>query len=197
MSEFTKQYTDLLTIQYHNKIKALGTIEAFAKEYEKLFNLYESFESKFSLDDAIGNQLDILGKIVGVNRYVQSGIPKYRFGFAGTLFARPFGAGSFADGTEPNYSASILDDDTLRLFAKAKVIKNFIKAKMITIETPINLQVAMDFIFENKGYIIDNRNMTYDLYISNTIELERVQLINSLGLIPLPCGCGINQIIQY
>jgi hypothetical protein len=61
-------YRSLLIIQYNDKPKAIATIEALAEV--GIMNLLPlDLYSAFDLDTAVGDQLDIIGKYVGVSRY--------------------------------------------------------------------------------------------------------------------------------
>lgn len=62
-------YADLLIIQYRNKTKARQTIKLGVDLYlgdELLFDL----SNVLDIDTAVGAQLDIIGKILGVNRQI-------------------------------------------------------------------------------------------------------------------------------
>lgn len=196
MSEFTKQYTDLLIIQYYNKQKAIGTIEAFTKEYEKIFNLYESFENAFDIDFAVGKQLDILGKLVGINRNVPLVIPKkyfsFNYGNMGDKFLIVDNDYPIKDKFEIGFTDLQLNDNDYRFLIRCKIIKNFLKAKGFT-----NIQLAIDFIFNNKGYIVDNRDMSFSLYLQSDINTDLLNVILALDLLPRPNAINYDLIIGY
>lgn len=63
-------YQNLLIVQYNQKEKAKAEIGLFT---EQLLNndIYSQVAEGFDLDTAVGNQLDILGKLIGVNRFYQ------------------------------------------------------------------------------------------------------------------------------
>lgn len=65
--ELIDYYKGLLIIQYNNKPKALATIDLIAKEVT-MEQLPVAVMSSFDLDNAVGVQLDILAKYVGVTR---------------------------------------------------------------------------------------------------------------------------------
>jgi hypothetical protein len=67
--ELKKYYTDLLIRQYHELPKARGTIDALGKE-AIAEQIISQVRDAFDLDTAVGNQLDILGKYVGINRTI-------------------------------------------------------------------------------------------------------------------------------
>lgn len=67
LQELINYYVSLLVLQYNDKPKALGTIEALA-DVAVMDMLPISVQNAFSIDTAIGVQLDILGKYAGVVR---------------------------------------------------------------------------------------------------------------------------------
>ncbi len=68
LQDLINYYVNLLIVQYHNKPKAMATIQLLA---ETLIanNIFLQIENAFDVDTAIGKQLDILGKYAGVDRY--------------------------------------------------------------------------------------------------------------------------------
>lgn len=75
---------NLLIIQYHNKPKAIATIKTLSSMFPT--NIILSVINGFNLETAVGKQLDILGKYIGVDRwynnegkYAQLTDEEYRF----------------------------------------------------------------------------------------------------------------------
>ena len=60
-------YANLLIVQYHDKPKAIATVKALIKQS---FNsdILSQIQESFNIDTALGKQLDILGKYIGINR---------------------------------------------------------------------------------------------------------------------------------
>lgn len=82
--DYSAYLANLLIIQYHNKPKAVATIKALGQMFPT--NLILSVINGFSLESAVGKQLDILGKYIGVDRwynnngqYAQLTDEQYRF----------------------------------------------------------------------------------------------------------------------
>ena len=67
--EILQYYADLLIVQYRSKPKAADTIKAVVNN-SACDGLVQVEQTCFDLDTAIGEQLDILGRIVGVPRNV-------------------------------------------------------------------------------------------------------------------------------
>ena len=64
---YAKYLASTLIIQFHNKPKAIATIEALGKMFP--VDLVLQVRDAFSVDTAVGKQLDILAKYVGVKRF--------------------------------------------------------------------------------------------------------------------------------
>lgn len=66
-------YSNLLILQYHNKPKAKATIEASVNVLPD--GLIQEVLNGFNLDTAVGEQLDILGEYVGIDRgFINEGV---------------------------------------------------------------------------------------------------------------------------
>jgi len=68
MSEFTDGYVDLLIKQYWDKPNARAEIAAQSATWETVRDVIADFGNVFDLDKATGDQLNIIGKIVGLPR---------------------------------------------------------------------------------------------------------------------------------
>lgn len=201
--EFINQYTLLLIKQYWEKTNARLEIESSVGTWSNIYDLFNSFETAFDIDTAVGSQLDIIGKIVGVNRSVPLVIEKIRFGFDGDATAR--GMASIFDDSIPSapffsifeeaYTSLQLDDYDYRLFIKAKVAKNVAAGVMVS-DDRVTIQDAILQAFEGLAYIIDNQNMTLSLYVSTSVDAERIRAIKQLGLIPKPQGVSYDIIFH-
>ena len=69
ITDLLKYYSDLLILQYHDKPKAIATIQLFVKQIIA-DGLFMEILSSYDLDIAVGVQLDRIGKLVGCPRYV-------------------------------------------------------------------------------------------------------------------------------
>lgn len=204
MGLFTDQYKKLLIIQYSDKPKALAHIENIIGELEKVYDLANLFESAFDVDQALGKQLDIIGKIVGISRRVPFTVPKNYFGFSDNTSTAypmddkftPIVAYPFKNKFEIPYSTGELNDNDFRFFIKAQIIKNYVRTTMID-EDKLSLQDAIDYLFDNKGYVVDKQDMSLTIYINNTFNFDMIQYIKQLDLIPRPQGVEYETIISY
>lgn len=95
--EFKEYYANLLILQYKNKPKARAVIQALA---EQIFGSGSALDmvNGFDLETAVGKQLDIIGKYIGLKRQV-----KVNIGDSDT---------------------NILNDDQYRILLKLKLVQN-------------------------------------------------------------------------
>lgn len=68
MTVFTDNYVNLLIKQYWEKPNAAAEIAAQAVTWETIRDVLLEFGDVFDLDQAVGDQLDIIGKIIGLPR---------------------------------------------------------------------------------------------------------------------------------
>lgn len=205
MGLFTDNYRKLLIVQYADKPKAIAHINNIIGSLEDVYDLANLFEEAFDVDMAVGKQLDIIGKIVGIARKVPFSVPKNYFGFSdNTATAYPMGnkfvsvvAYPFKNKFEIPYTTGELNDNDFRFFIKAKIIKNYVKAKMIDTTDRLSLQDAIDNLFDNKAYVVDNQDMTMTIYIDNTFNFDMIQYIKQLDLIPRPQAVEYKTVVSY
>jgi len=98
MSKTNQYYLDLVTSEYKNSPKFTAWLTGFIQHITDSTEILNNMDTFFSIDTAIGAQLDILGVIIGVNRLVTF---------------QP------SNGISP-----ILDDDTYRILLKSTILKN-------------------------------------------------------------------------
>lgn len=200
---FESDYRDLLIKQYWEKPKARAEIELQAGTWGRVYGWLSQFPESFDVDFAVGAQLDVIGRVVGVPRSVPEALPKVFFGFDGyddvQGFASKFDAlresAPFASKFAPAYTAFQLNDNDYRLFIKAKIAKNNASAYMVS-DDRITVQDAVNATFGGLAYIVDNKDMTATVYISPSYDLDRLRLIRQLDLIPRGMGVGVAFIVQ-
>lgn len=195
--DFIDQYKDLLIIQYSDKEKAIAEIELLSGTWSKVFDFFNSFFDEFDLDQAYGHRLDLIGKIVGVNRIVPEGVVKKYFGFSGIANALTFGEGSLFDLFRDSiYTETQLNDEQYRFFIRAKIAKNITSAYMVS-DDRVSLQDTIQVLFSNAAFVTDNKDMTLTIYVDETFRSEDLLLLNQLDLIPTPQGVGYKFVMSY
>lgn len=107
MSKPILYYLNLITSSYRSKPKFISWLTVFLEKVHDITSVLDVIDLLFDIDYATGNQLDILGRIIGQDRIVNF---------------QP------SDG-----SSSILDDATYRTLLKAKIIKNQWKGDIVSL----------------------------------------------------------------
>lgn len=203
MSDYIVGNVSNLIIQYGQKSNAVATVTAYSEEFELIYDNANILQMAYDLDFAVGKQLDIIGKIVGISRNVPFSVPKKYFGFDGHLNAYPFGSKfnvvvsySFRSKFEITYSDGQLNDNDYSFFIKAKIIKNYATSKNID-SSNLSIQNAVDYLFNSKAYIVDNKDMTMTLYIDSSYDSSKLIYLENLDLLPRPQGVRYNTFISY
>lgn len=191
---FENSYLNLLILQYRDSPKASETIKANITKYEELYNVILQFEEAFDIDTAVGVQLDILGKIVGISRIIPDVIPKVYFGFDNNIVnSAGFGDAPFFRLGDSLLTDTQLNDYDYRFFIKAKIAKNVVTAKMI--DDNLSIQDAIMFMFGNSSYITDNQDMTMSLFLDSSYPDRLLSYLLALDLIPRPQGVKLRDTI--
>jgi hypothetical protein len=68
---------------------------------------------------------------------------------------------------------------------------------MIDDTNKLSLQDLIDFLFEGKGYIVDNQKMGLILYIDVSYDTSKLPFIQQLDLLPRPQAVEYKNIISY
>jgi hypothetical protein len=199
---FISEYIRLIILQYSDRPKALGEMTALVSNLSDVYTLYESFYPAFDLDDAIGAQLDIIGRIVGLGRSIPFVIPKRFFGFIDNPVSGGFSdkfdsfmldVYPFADRFAPTLTDYQMDDDMYRRFIRIKIAKNIASAYMIS-SGFVGIQEAIQTSFSGAAYVVDNKDMTLTLYVNQQMA-DLMQYIFALDLLPRPEGVDYKYVI--
>jgi hypothetical protein len=200
---FESDYVNLLIKQYWEKPKANAEIAFKAGVWRKTFEWIDSFSFEFDLDNATGDRLDIIGRIVGISRIVPFVVAKIAFGFNENANARGFDdkftplvdRAPFQDKFERAYTTLQLDDLAYRFFIRAKISRNTGSPYLVD-DRGLSIQESVNALFEGSAYVIDKKDMTLILYVSPTFNFERLLAIIRLNLLPKPLGVRYEIITQ-
>ena len=195
--DFIDQYKNLLILQYSDLEKAVAEIELQSSTWSKVFDLLNSFFDEFDLDQAFGDRLDIIGRIVGVPRIVPDGLLKKYFGFPDNPESLTFGKGKFFDLFKDSiYTDTELNDTQYRFFIRSKISKNITSAYMVN-DDRISLQETIQFLFSGLAFVTDGQDMTLDLYVDVSFPVENLLILTALDLLPKPQGVRYDQFFSY
>lgn len=194
-------YEQLLIIQYYNAPRARAEIGLEGSVWQVTKEFIDSLQDKFELDQLSGGRMDMIGRLVGVNRIVPFVIAKRFFGFSDNPdsagFANKFDpswiGAPFFDARASAYTLTQLNDSDYLFLIKAKIAFNQVHGVLSGDVT--NLQAVIGFLFPG-AIVIDNKDMTLTLSLPFDVSLERLRIINNSGLIPSPQGVGYATIFQ-
>ena len=198
IDEITTQYQNLLIAQYLDKSKARATIDLFTKELLADGIFWQVLDG-FDLENAVGVQLDIIGKYVGIDRFFK-GIVLDDDAFATNDYADlPNGYG-FADYADPlieggdllTYAQVLsktqkLDDEDYRFLMKLKIAKNNTNHSLFEIATDMNR------FFGDKLRFRDNFNMSINYFYDDSM-IEIITIAKDKDCLPRPIGVALNLI---
>lgn len=176
--------TDRIYAQYRDKPNATRWYNITRKVSYPLWQASQQIRKMYSIDDNVGAQLDIIGRIVGVDRSYISDVAMKQSMYA------PNAEGAMFGDPESMYSSGVvagnlaMSDELFRLKIKAKIIKN-------------NTNAYYDSILEgfkalfphiNDMRIDDYEDMSFSItYVGQLSPLEQWALMN-IELLPKPAG---------
>ena len=166
------EYTDLISSRHATKPKFVATVTASVEGLVACQNVVSGFSGKdFSLDDAVGVQLDTIGIWVGVGRSVKT--PLSGVYFALDTLGVGFDQGVWQGEFDPDTGVVNLDDDSYRLVLKAKIASNNWDGTME------GTKAILEIMFPpSSGILIfvqDNQDMTMTIGMSG-VQLTPIQL---------------------
>jgi hypothetical protein len=160
------KYLDNITSQHRDKPKFISWLSTHLNKIDSAYNVVKSLDVNFDLDYAIGNQLDMLGQIIGRKREL------------------PF---------QPMYGYSpILEDEYYRLVLKTKVAMNNWDGTIQSMYTIWDNIFGNDNDLDLQ--LQDNQDMSFNAYITGYVDLIQQQLIQHNYIIPKPEGVRVNYI---
>jgi hypothetical protein len=194
--DLIQYYKDLLIIQYRDKPRAQETIRLFISEL-LAYDLFVAIRDGFNLDTAIGAQLDILGKFVGVNRTITgTTFSRNYFGFVEYGATAPFDffgyinySGHVPDVQIRNYKESTqslyaMTDEEMRVMIKLAIVRNMSNGSVKAFDEILDTLFGPDVLFN------DRQNMTVVSYLVGENNARIFLMAKASGLLPNPAGVG-------
>lgn len=187
--------------QFKNKQIIDRFIQLLLDQQEQLQDVFKDLIQKRSIDEATGATLDLIGEIVGQPRELLSADLYSFFGFQGALKADTFGesaqpvlGGRFYDFGTSLGGNVLLDDETYRLFIKAKILKN------TTASTPEEFLAFINFLFGTEKTALFEGQAEYTVLFGRELSTFEQVLLNYVSnsqgypsrLIPKTVGVRIN-----
>ncbi len=177
---------DRIYAQYRNKPKAVAWYGIVPELANEICNVYQDVSNSYDIDNAIGEQLDVIGRIVVINRSFESSVVfdvGTEFG-ADTLEAQFGGAEAQFESSGSTISNDV-SDSIFRTLIKAKIAKN-------------NSPATLDGISEALQYItnvtdiqvVDNEDMTFSVSFGEELTDTERFVFSTFDVVPRPQGVG-------
>jgi len=196
-SELILYYVNLLIIQYRTLPKASAHIAALIKQL-MIYDLMIQVRDGYNLDDAVGVQLDVLGKYLGNDRIITgTTFTRDYFGMVVYGATAPFDHEPFIEYgdiipdvqwrryEEDNQSLFTLNDTEYRFFLKLKLIQNYSNASNKEID------LFLEQFFGDNVIFTDREDMTISYIFQDNVE-RLVTIAVSEGLLPKPATVGLS-----
>lgn len=172
------EYLNLITSAFRQKPKFTATVTANVSTPVRIQELLLSMIPLFDVDAARGDQLDVIGKWVGISRHLTTPISGAYFSWDGAASVG-WEYGIWQANLAPG-EITTLPDDVYRTVIKAKIAANHWDG---TID---GAYAVWDEIFTQITILIkDNQDMTYELgFVGGTLDTLTLALVTQ-GYIPL------------
>ncbi len=180
------QYLNLVTSAFRQKPKFIATVTLDTTVQRRVQDLLATMIPIFDVDTAVGDQLDILGKWVGISRNVSIPIENVYFSWDAD-FSLGWDFGTWQPNLAPS-SVTTLPDDVYRTLIKAKIAANQWDG------TTDGAYAIWDAVFTTVTILIqDKQDMSYDLALVGGIVDSLTLALLVGGYIPLkPEGVRVN-----
>lgn len=182
----TEQFKDKPVFQKYLFLLLAGSAEALS--------VIKDLMQMRSLDTAVGEQLDVLGRIAGQDRVLVGADTFKYFGFDGATAASTYGS-AFNDAIggywysygKPEGGNIKLNDAQYRLFIKAKIKKN---NSVATVEDVLDF---LSFVFDVRSFVVSSKGGTAIIRVSRRLSSFERSLMEYVGedggyFIPRPLG---------
>lgn len=205
MEELIQYYVNLLIIQYHGKPKARATIELLTRVL-LANNLFEKIRTAYDIDTAVGKQLDVIGKYVGIDRYYKDTELVDFYALTNYVEVDPdanqkYGFSDYSQAMVPmangtlNYSSIIskdfkLTDDDYRVLLKLRIVQNYSNSSHQSIDESL-------YRFFGDTIIPDSTGDMKMFYLIKSPRTEVAKAAVYKNVLPKPMGVGILYIVNF
>lgn len=203
LAQLVAYYQSLLIIQYNQQPNAKATIGLLAT-LALASNIIQQVENAFNITGdniAVGAQLDIIGKYVGVDRfYSELSLTDYfalvGYSEAGALPSSPprFGLSTYATFSAGDYNGTLLYGDIIaanNMLTDATFL-TLIQFAIILNNSNFSYGTIANLLYEFFGTEIRAEslgNMTIEFFVSAALT-PLIQAVIAKGLLPTPIGVG-------
>lgn len=199
ITNLVEYYSGLLINQYNSLPKAKATIELMANLMLASGVMFD-VQNGYNLDTAVGDQLDVIGKYEGIDRYYSAFNPVDYFSLETYTESAPstpprYGFTTYANyATDPPagcliYSEIVaangsLTDSAFRTLIYLKIIQNYSNYG------DGDLDARLYALFGTTIRMEDNGNMSMAYFIASSVNVAFVEAVIYKKALPRPMGVG-------
>lgn len=165
------KYTDLITNYHSQKPLFVDHIDLITRPLSDVAGAMTALITEFDIDEAIGVQLDILGKWIGRTRVVSQPISGIYFSF--DTDGLGFDQGVWQGPYDPDAGFTNLSDETYRIILKAKIAINHWNGTNETLPEILETALAGSGLTMQ---IVDNQDMTISVWVFPETDISSVSL---------------------
>jgi len=202
VTEILDYWQNTLIVQYHDKPKARATVRLLIEQMLASGILFD-IRDGYDLETAVGVQLDIIGKYVGIDRFYEGQDLTGYFALTDYAEVTPdVGKRGFAaysewvtkDGKTLIYDNSLsidlrLNDNDFRTLIKLKIIQNNSDHSHKSIDDSIFATFGSDVIPDSTG------NMVMYYFVPTT-KTEIIKVAIQKQILPRPMAVRLNYLIE-
>ena len=187
-------YVRLITSEHIVRSLFVATVALTVRPYLDTQALTLSLPDAFSVDRAVGVQLDAVGMWVGLSRYVA--LPLTDVFFAWDTTGLGWDQGYWQGADNPFTSLSVLDDDTYRVAIKAKIIANTWNGTLAQAMEALNTLFSETTTPGTHILIQDGMDMSMTFAITGTLPSAVLRQLFANGVLGLkPAGVRANYVM--
>lgn len=166
--------TDAPTVSWYNIVPTLG---------DEICTAYEAIRKMYDIDANVGEQLNIIGRLVVVDRGFESELnwDSLQWGSPEAVW----GGLNVQWESSDSIVSSTVSDAIFRIIIKAKIAKNNSESTLDGVVT------ALSYITNTVGIkVIDNENMTFSVSFGQPLDSITRFVLSTFDIVPRPQGVG-------
>ncbi|MCC8364900.1 DUF2612 domain-containing protein [Xenorhabdus sp. PB61.4] len=187
-----RDYLKLITPQHRTAPKFVTHIDLITRSLSDIAQQTLQLNDAFSLDRAVGVQLDAVGEWIGLSRYVKTPIVGVYFSL--DMNGIGFDQGSWRRRYDSDSGFTELDDETYRTLLRVKIEANHWDGSGEMLER-IYQRIMPDS--KTTLFFVDNQNMTMDVFMTGGVIPEVIKAVIRQGYLNIkPEAVRVNNYIN-
>ncbi|MEQ1964664.1 DUF2612 domain-containing protein [Xenorhabdus khoisanae] len=185
-------YLKLITPQHRNSPKFVAHIDLITRIFSDISQTALQLNAAYSLDNAVGAQLDATGEWIGLSRYVRT--PVVGVYFSLDTEGLGFDQGGWKRRYDSESGFTELDDETYRTLLRVKIEANHWNGSNMMLE-----QIYQRILPNSNSriFFVDNQNMSMDVFLTGGAIPEVIKSVIRQGYLNIkPEAVRVNNYIN-